>query len=169
MPADIADTWGMQIPAKFPGRTRKSARLGRFCLCPGSCGIHFVGWTFVHEHDKGRIDVGFGIEPQHQAACPGAFRNQLRSRAPSQVGGRPASTIPVKGTAVRDGPVPAQGSTIASVQGAATSCAYARLPASTSGSKAATESAQTNRGGRDSAGQMASQKSKLVITLSFPK
>jgi hypothetical protein len=85
------------------------------------------------------------------------------------VGGRPASTIPVKGTAVRDGPVPAQGSTIASVQGAATSCAYARLPASTSGSKAATDSAQTNRGGRDSAGHVASQKSKSVITLSFPK
>jgi len=85
------------------------------------------------------------------------------------VGGRPGSKLPVKGTAVRDGTVPAQGAVIASAQGAATSCASASQPASTSGSKAATESAQTNRGGRDSVDQVASQKSKAGITLSFPE
>jgi hypothetical protein len=58
---------------------------------------------------------------------------------------------------------------IASGQGAAASYTSDRQLASTSGSKAATESSQTNRGGRDSAGHMASQKSKSVITLSFPK
>lgn len=89
--------------------------------------------------------------------------------APARVGGRPGSTIPVKGTAVRDGTVPAQGSMIVSVQGAATSCTSASQPASTSGNKAATESGQTNCGGGDSAGQVASQKSKSVITLSSPK
>ena len=107
----------MQIPAKLRGAPENRLVWDASAFAQGSCGIHFVGWTFVHDHDKGRIDVGFGIEPEHQAACPGAFRNQLRSRALSQVGGRPGSTISVIGTAVRDGTVPAQGSMIASVQG----------------------------------------------------
>jgi hypothetical protein len=58
---------------------------------------------------------------------------------------------------------------IASIHGVATSCGSTSQPASTPGRKTAAESAQTNCGGQDSAGQVASQKSKSVITLSFPK
>ena len=87
----------------------------------------------------------------------------------SQVGGPPRSTIPVKSTPRRDGTLPAQGPMIASIQGAATSCASTSQPASTPRSKTVAESPQTNCGRQDSAGQVASQKSKSVITLSFSK
>jgi len=87
--------------------------------------------------------------------------------APSQVLVR--RTIAVKGGAVRDGAAPAQGPMIASIEGSSNGCAAASQPASTSGSKRAAESAQSNCGGGDSAAHAASQKSKSVITLSFPK
>ncbi len=86
---------------------------------------------------------------------------------PSQTGGRPI--IPIKSPAVRGGTPPAQGPTIASIQGSPASCASSSQPASTPGSKTAAESARTNCGGPDSASHVASQKSKSVITLSFPK
>lgn len=89
--------------------------------------------------------------------------------SPSQVGGRPRSTIPVKGTAGRDGTLAAQGPMIASIQGAATSCASTGQPASTPGSKTAAESPQTDCSRQDSPAHVASQKSRSVITLSFPK
>jgi hypothetical protein len=88
--------------------------------------------------------------------------------APSQAGSRPSSAIPVKGTAVRSG-IAAQGPMIASIESSSNSCVATSQPASTSGSKAAGESAQSNCGGGDSAAHAASQKSKSVITLSFPK
>jgi len=87
----------------------------------------------------------------------------------SAVEGRPRYTIPVKGTAGRDGTLPVQGPMIASIQGGATSCASTSQSASTPGSKTAAESAQTDCRRQDSASQVASQKSKSVITLSFPK
>jgi hypothetical protein len=85
----------------------------------------------------------------------------------SQAGGRPTTTV--KGTAVRSSIVPAQGPMIASIEGSPNSCAATSQPASTSGSNAAGESAKSNCGGGDSSAHVASQKSKSVITLSFPK
>jgi hypothetical protein len=87
---------------------------------------------------------------------------------PSQAGSRPSSAIPVKGTSVRSG-IAAQGPMIASIEGSSNSCVATSQPASTSEGRAAGESAQSNCGGGDSAVHAASQKSKSVITLSFPK
>jgi hypothetical protein len=84
----------------------------------------------------------------------------------SQPGSRSVSTSPVKSTAVPSSTTPAQGSMIASIQGAGTRRVPPSPAASTPGSKA--EAAQTNGNGQDSAAQPASQK-KSVITLSIPK
>jgi hypothetical protein len=65
--------------------------------------------------------------------------------APSQAGSR--RTTAVKSTAVRSGTVPAHGPMIASIEGSPNSCAATSPPASTSGSKTAGESAQSNCGG----------------------
>jgi hypothetical protein len=82
---------------------------------------------------------------------------------------RRVSTTPVKAPAAREGTSPAEDPVIASIQGAATSCAPADRTASTPGSKTAAESEQTNRSGQDCAGKPAPQKNKSVITLSFSK
>jgi hypothetical protein len=107
----------MQIPAKLRGAPENRLVWDASAFAQGSCGIHFVGWTFVHDHDKGRIDVGFGIEPQTSSSLSGRVPQPTAQPATSQTGARPGSTISVIGTAVRDGTVPAQGSMIASVQG----------------------------------------------------
>lgn len=107
----------MQIPAKLRGAPENRLVWDASAFAQGSCGIHLVGWTFVHDHDKGRIDVGFGIEPQTSSSLSGRVPQLTSQPASSQMGARPGSTISVKGTAVRDGTVPAQGSMIASVQG----------------------------------------------------
>jgi hypothetical protein len=84
----------------------------------------------------------------------------------SQPGTRPVSRVPVKGAAVPSSGTPAQGSMIASIQGAGNRRVPPSPVASTPGSKA--EAAQTNGNGQDSAAQPASQK-KSVINLSIPK
>ena len=99
----------MQIPAKLRGAPENRLVWDASAFAQGSCGIHFVGWTFVHDHDKGRIDVGFGIEPQTSSSLSGRVPQPTSQPASSQMGARPGSTISVKGTAVRDGTVPAQG------------------------------------------------------------
>jgi hypothetical protein len=148
----------MQIPAKLRGAPENRLVWDASAFAQGSCGIHFVGWTFVHDHDKGRIDVGFGIEPQTSSSLSGRVPQPTSQPASSQMGARPGSTISVKGTAVRDGTVPAQGLMI--VRPGQPRPVVPPPPAGINvWSKAATESAQTNSGGRDSAGQVESQKS----------
>jgi hypothetical protein len=83
----------------------------------------------------------------------------------SQPGTRTVSRVPVKGTAVPSRTTPAQGSMIASIQGAGNRRVPPSPAASTPGNKA--EAAQTN-GKEDSAAQPASQK-KSVINLPIPK
>jgi hypothetical protein len=109
---------------------------------------------------------------QNSKQLAGHVQRQVLQPAPgkmSQAGARPVSTSPVKGAAVRAGTTPAQGALVASIQGAATSCAPTKQTASTPGSETAAESAQTNCSGEHSAGKPVPQKYKSVITLSFPK
>jgi len=87
----------------------------------------------------------------------------------SQVQARRASTTPAPATAPPEGTPPAQGSMIASIQGAETSCAPTAPTASAPGSKTAAGPAQTNPSGQECAGKPAPQKHKSVITLSFSK
>lgn len=109
---------------------------------------------------------------QNSKQLAGRVQRQMLQPAPgkmSQAGAGPVSTSPVKGAAVRAGTTPAQGALVASIQGAATSCAPTKQTASTPGSEAAAESAQTNCSGQHSAGKPVPQKYESVITLSFPK
>ena len=100
---------------------------------------------------------------QRQVAPPASGRT-------SRVEARTVSTAPAPATAAREGTPPAQGSMIASIQGAATSCAPAAPSAAAPGSKpAAAGSAQSDRSGQECAGKPAPQERKSVITLSFSK
>ena len=102
----------------------------------------------------------------------GRVQRQVAPPAPgktSRVATRPVSTIAAPAIAVREGTPPAQGSMIASIQGAETSCAPTAPTAATAGSKTAAEPAQTNPSGQECAAKPAPQKHNSVITLSFSK
>ena len=82
---------------------------------------------------------------------------------------RPASTTPTQAAAPREATAPAQGSMIASIQGAATSCAPPAPAASAPGDKTDAASAQAAPSGQECAAKPASQEHKSVITVSFSK
>ena len=167
-PPCTADTWGCRFRQSC-GAHQKIGSSGTLLPLPRAAAEStLLGGLSSTTTIKAESTLGSALN-RNITQLAGRVSQPTSQPASSQMGARSGSTISVKGTAFRDGTVPAQGSMIASVQAAATSCASARQPASMSGSKAATESAQTNRGGRGSAGRVASQKSKSVITLSFPK
>ncbi len=87
----------------------------------------------------------------------------------SQAGARPVSTIVFKSPATSGGTAQAEGPMIASVQGAAPTCASTSQPASMPGSKTAAESAQPICSAQNSSITSAPQKYKSVVTVSFPK